>query len=488
MRILEGWLLLALLPVGLAAPARAQAQEEPWLVSVDGALQLPLVAPTRERFGPGPRVSVGVFRALGEAFLLGARLGGGFLTDGPAPSDPRVVDPGVGDLYDLSIAARLRPLAGLTGGDERGTGLFVEIDAGAALTGGLLRPQVAAGVGYGFALGDVDLAPVVRWQTVFEVDNQLDARPANLLSVGLEVVFGDRRTPPPIFDLPDEPLSDRDGDGLHDGVDGCPDDPEDVDGFEDADGCPDPDNDGDGIGDGEDDCPLRPEDFDGFADADGCPDPDNDGDGLLDADDACPTEAEVVNGVDDEDGCPDEGLIEMVDDRVVLEERILFDFDRVRLRPSARPVLLAVVALYEQHAEEWTRLRIEGHADRRGTEERNLYVSTLRARVVRDQLVRFGIPSGIIDFVGFAARRPESPGRTEDDHAHDRRVEFVVLPRSPAPGDGAPDGARDAVTAPSPEAPAPPESESPPGLEPEPDGAVEPSPLPLAQALAEGTP
>ena len=99
--------------------------------------------------------------------------------------------------------------------------------------------------------------------------------------------------------------SDRDRDGLSDGLDRCPDDPEDADGFEDSDGCPDPDNDGDRVLDDADGCPDEPEDVDGFEDLDGCPDPDNDADGVLDPDDRCPADPETVNGVKDEDGCPD---------------------------------------------------------------------------------------------------------------------------------------------------------------------------------------
>jgi OmpA-OmpF porin, OOP family len=98
---------------------------------------------------------------------------------------------------------------------------------------------------------------------------------------------------------------DRDGDGYADAVDECPDEPEDFDGFEDEDGCPDPDNDGDGIPDVDDQCPDEPEDFDGFEDEDGCPDPDNDGDGIPDVDDKCPNEPEDFDGFEDEDGCPD---------------------------------------------------------------------------------------------------------------------------------------------------------------------------------------
>ncbi len=103
------------------------------------------------------------------------------------------------------------------------------------------------------------------------------------------------------------PVTDRDGDGVEDKVDECPDDPEDKDGFEDGDGCPDPDNDRDGIPDDLDKCPLQPENFDGFEDGDGCPDQrgDKDGDGVFDDLDRCPTDPEDKDGVEDGDGCPD---------------------------------------------------------------------------------------------------------------------------------------------------------------------------------------
>ncbi|MEZ4471080.1 MAG: OmpA family protein [bacterium] len=113
---------------------------------------------------------------------------------------------------------------------------------------------------------------------------------------------------------------DTDGDGLLDSVDGCPEDPEDKDDFEDSDGCPDLDNDNDGILDTADRCPNDPEDKDGFEDEDGCPDPDNDKDQILDVDDKCPNDPETVNGYDDTDGCPDgipdtdgDGLNDQVD-------------------------------------------------------------------------------------------------------------------------------------------------------------------------------
>jgi len=61
--------------------------------------------------------------------------------------------------------------------------------------------------------------------------------------------------------------NDRDGDGIPNDRDKCPDDPEDLDGFQDDDGCPDPDNDNDGVPDVEDQCPNEP----GPAAKNGCP-------------------------------------------------------------------------------------------------------------------------------------------------------------------------------------------------------------------------
>ncbi|MFK7990234.1 MAG: thrombospondin type 3 repeat-containing protein [Sandaracinaceae bacterium] len=98
---------------------------------------------------------------------------------------------------------------------------------------------------------------------------------------------------------------DTDGDGLMDDQDGCPDEPEDADGFADEDGCPELDNDGDEVLDADDACPNEPEDMDDFEDEDGCIDEDDDGDGIRDGYDSCPREAEDMDGDRDSDGCPD---------------------------------------------------------------------------------------------------------------------------------------------------------------------------------------
>ncbi len=99
--------------------------------------------------------------------------------------------------------------------------------------------------------------------------------------------------------------ADSDHDGILDATDGCPSEAEDVDDYEDEDGCPEADNDQDGILDADDRCPSRVEDMDGENDTDGCPDSDNDHDGVDDGYDSCPSEQEDMDGDRDEDGCPD---------------------------------------------------------------------------------------------------------------------------------------------------------------------------------------
>lgn len=99
-------------------------------------------------------------------------------------------------------------------------------------------------------------------------------------------------------------IKDADHDTLEDHVDQCPDVAEDLDGFEDGDGCPEVDNDRDGVSDTDDRCPKELEDNDDFQDDDGCPDPDNDGDGILDASDACSLVPGVPSDVPKYHGCP----------------------------------------------------------------------------------------------------------------------------------------------------------------------------------------
>jgi len=110
-------------------------------------------------------------------------------------------------------------------------------------------------------------------------------------SIGFAGRLGKKKEAPKVIEPP-KPPSDRDGDGIIDDEDKCPD----VKGLAKYQGCPIPDTDKDGINDEEDKCPTVP----GLARYQGCPIPDGDKDGINDEEDKCPT----VFGVARYQGCP----------------------------------------------------------------------------------------------------------------------------------------------------------------------------------------
>lgn len=258
---------------------------------------------------------------------------------------------------------------------------------------------------------------------------------------------------------------DRDGDGIPDGVDACPDNPEDYDRFADLDGCPDedndndgirdvddacpnvpedfngisdldgcpegdrPDSDGDGIPDDVDQCPQVKEDFDSFEDGDGCPDPDNDQDGVPDEDDQCPTEKETINGREDYDGCPDEGegVTEYVaEQRIEIKETIHFETAKADIKVESQWVLNQVALQILAHPE-IELIRIEGHTDSVGAAPGNLALSQARAESVRNYIIGQNVDKARLEAIGFGEDRPIDSNDTIDGRARNRRVEFVIV-------------------------------------------------------------
>ena len=222
------------------------------------------------------------------------------------------------------------------------------------------------------------------------------------------------------------PDLDNDEDGIPDTADGCPNEPEDMDGWQDENGCPDPDNDADTILDPEDGCPNEPEDMDGFQDADGCPDPDNDNDGILDADDQCPMEPETVNGVDDDDGCPDLVRVDRETRQIRILEPVYFatNSDRIQRRSFA---MLDEMASILGAQPDLGRVSIDGHTDSRGRDRHNLQLSERRAQSVMRYLVEKGIPAERVEAHGYGEERPIAPNDTRDGRAQNRRVEFRLV-------------------------------------------------------------
>lgn len=245
---------------------------------------------------------------------------------------------------------------------------------------------------------------------------------------------------------------DKDGDGIENDYDRCPEQAEDFDGYMDEDGCPDPDNDGDGIADAQDNCPDDAEDMDGYQDDDGCPEPDNDGDGVIDAKDQCPDEAEDMDGFQDDDGCPEadndgDGVLDAQDDcpdtpadvevdengcPVVAEiavegsvvlKGVTFTVGKAELTAESAAVLDEVAV--SLHAWPNVTIEIQGHTDSSGSADLNKALSMMRAEAVREYLIVHGIDPGRMTSVGYGEDRPIAENSSPEGRRVNRRVELV---------------------------------------------------------------
>ncbi len=195
---------------------------------------------------------------------------------------------------------------------------------------------------------------------------------------------------------------------------------------------PPADRDGDGIPDIVDACPDEPEDFDGFEDEDGCPDPDNDQDGFLDADDQCPNEPETYNNFQDDDGCPDEAPEIIIESgEVVMPEPIKFAFDSDVILPQSYAALRRVVQVLDEHPE-ISVLSIEGHTSDEGSPPYNKALSERRAGAVVEWLVKNGAARSRLRSDGFGVSRPLVPNNSEENRKINRRVEFIIRGQSDA--------------------------------------------------------
>ncbi len=250
-------------------------------------------------------------------------------------------------------------------------------------------------------------------------------------------------------------VKDHDEDGLPDGDDPCPEASEDFDGFEDDDGCPDPDNDQDGILDADDRAPNEAEDRDGFEDEDGVPDYDNDGDGILDVDDRCSNEpgAAVTKGCPDPDtdgdgvpdridNCPNEAglrvnmgclkpqLVEIHYDHLAISKKVYFSTGKSRIQQRSHELLDNIAEVLQAHPEILL-VEVEGHADPRGSEAFNLKLSHRRAVAVVTYLVRRGIAEDRLIAKERGEAAPERPDAvTDQEHEANRRVQFKIFART----------------------------------------------------------
>ena len=111
--------------------------------------------------------------------------------------------------------------------------------------------------------------------------------------------------------------------------------------------------------------------------------------------------------------------------RSALATRVFyFDFDKAEFRSVDRDIL-------DYHAQDLAsnpgkRIRVEGHADERGTREYNLALGERRANNVIDYLIINGAARDQIEAVSFGEERPADRGESGASYQRNRRVELIL--------------------------------------------------------------
>jgi peptidoglycan-associated lipoprotein len=108
----------------------------------------------------------------------------------------------------------------------------------------------------------------------------------------------------------------------------------------------------------------------------------------------------------------------------VLEDRIYFAVDRAELSTEARSKLAEKVELLRTSP--GLKLRIDGHADERGSDEYNLALSKRRAAEAKRFLVQQGVEAGRLEVDGYGEEQPLDPASNEAAWALNRRAGFRI--------------------------------------------------------------
>ena len=173
------------------------------------------------------------------------------------------------------------------------------------------------------------------------------------------------------------------------------------------------DRDGDGVPDDKDLCPDVP----GVKALKGCPD--TDGDGIADNEDGCP----LVPGTGLNGGCPEIEVIHLDVMREALYG-VFFDNAKSSIKTESYDVLDRVVYVMKEN--QYYKLSIEGHTDSDGAEDFNLKLSQDRSNAVRSYLINKGIDQNRLTAKGYGETQPIATNNTEEGQAKNRRVEFKL--------------------------------------------------------------
>ena len=114
-------------------------------------------------------------------------------------------------------------------------------------------------------------------------------------------------------------------------------------------------------------------------------------------------------------------------DSILANRTIYFEFDSDALSDESRSILEAHGAFIGENGE--VEVRLEGHADERGSREYNIALGDRRAQSVRRVLLLQGASTDQIDTVSYGEEQPAMPGHTEEAWAENRRVELIYKVR-----------------------------------------------------------
>ncbi|MEM0953599.1 MAG: peptidoglycan-associated lipoprotein Pal [Pseudomonadota bacterium] len=114
--------------------------------------------------------------------------------------------------------------------------------------------------------------------------------------------------------------------------------------------------------------------------------------------------------------------MKMLEDAVASAGNVVyFDFDKSTLNAATRRVLDAHIALLKSNSDT---VRLEGHADERGTREYNMALGERRAKAVLDYMAVNGIGRGRVETVSYGEERPAVSGTGAAAWSKNRRVEI----------------------------------------------------------------